>query len=100
MWQVEDLIHYAYVLGFYITLGFTAFFEKRAKIYYASNIIGRGNLFLLLSILSNAAIFFILYKITRGLNFTFYFSAFFIALGLILNFFLPIEKLFKSEINE
>jgi len=92
MWQIDDLIHYAILISFYISIGLAGSFGRKAKNYFKLNIISKGITFMLLTILSYATVFYLLYKLCHGFNFWFYFSGILIAAGLITHLLLPLER--------
>ncbi len=92
MWQIDDLIHYGILLSFYISIGLSATFGRKAKNYFKINLKGKAVFFLLLTIVSYVGVFYLLYKLCHGFNFWFYFSGISIAAGLITHLFLPLER--------
>ncbi|MCD6427853.1 MAG: hypothetical protein J7L03_07160 [Caldisericaceae bacterium] len=92
MWQINDLIHYGTLLGFYISIGLSATFERKAKNYFKVNLMGKALFFLLLTMISYGGAFYLLYKLCHGFNFWFYFGGISIAAGLITHLFLPLER--------
>ena len=92
MWDIEAIVHYSLLVGFYIAIGLAAFFGRKAKAYLSMNSFGKGTLFLFLSMISYASVFFILHKLVNGFNFWFYFDSIFVVVALITHLFLPIEK--------
>ncbi len=96
MWQIDDLIHYSLLLGFYVSIGVAAMLGRKTRNYFLLNFTSKGIIFLLLTIISYGTVYFLLYKLSKGFNFWFYFGAISVSVGLITHLLLPLERWSKG----